>query len=131
MIYLGNDISQQHSKVATDESTWPEYTHIGRLPPNNTIVLKYQGIELKLVIRKAMGLIEGRVRFRDAFPPLPKRVKWNRECLGKACDGLTNSSVENAKKRYMMIQKRLNNDERYFKEVSSLVHISTLAPGCS
>ncbi|SRR6266550_6602277 len=127
MIYFGNSVVQQHSGMATSltgpEPTWPDYTCVVRSPPDNSINLTEQGIELQLVIRKAMNLTEGRVRFRDVFPPLPKRSKWNHECLKKACNGFENSSVGNAKKKYIIIQKRLDNDHRYFMEVSSLVCI--------
>ena len=115
-----NGVFQQRSEAGP---TWPEYTYLMRGPPNHSITLKFQAIELKLVIRKTINSIEGRMHFRDAFPPLPKRNKWSRECLEKACDGFANSSPSGAKEKYMMIRKRLGIDLQYFKEISSLVCI--------
>ncbi|KAF8327523.1 hypothetical protein F5887DRAFT_1083736 [Amanita rubescens] len=103
------------------DSSWPEYTHVKRSPEDNSIALKYQGIELKLVLRKAMDLIEGRARFKDAFPTLPIRRQWNRDCLEKACDGFITSSPAGAKDKYVTIRKRLDTDLQFFKDVSSLL----------
>ncbi|KAF8637759.1 hypothetical protein AX14_010269, partial [Amanita brunnescens Koide BX004] len=111
--------------------TWPEYTNLGRSPPGNTITLKFQAYEVKLVIRKAINLIEGRVRFRDAFPPLPKRSQWCRDCFEKACEGFANSSPSGAKEKYMMIRERLDSDHEYFKEASSLPVMWHDQDGCS
>ncbi|KAF8337230.1 hypothetical protein F5887DRAFT_1078352 [Amanita rubescens] len=103
------------------DSIWPEYTHVMRSRHDNSLALRYQGIELKLVLQKAMDSIEGRTRFRDAFPTLPIRMRWSRDCLEKACDGFIASSPAGAKDKYVMIRKRLDIDLQFFKELSTLL----------
>jgi len=123
-----NGVVQQRSEAGP---AWPEYTNLVRSRPGNTITLKYQEYELKLVIRKAINSIECCVRFRDVFPTLPKRNKWGHECLEKACDGFANSSSGGVKEKYMKIRKRLDIDHKYFKKILCLVRIFSFTLGCS
>lgn len=86
--------------------------------------------ELKLVIRKAMILVEGRIRFDHAFPSPADRSVWNRLALAEACTVLESiSHSPNVKVKYNWIQQRVEVDDQYVSDISTIVgsHISCQA----
>ncbi|KAM6489028.1 hypothetical protein JOM56_015518 [Amanita muscaria] len=58
-------------------SIWPVYTHL--VKGNRDLVLSVQSFELRLVVRKAMELVEERVRFQHAFPDFVLRYEILKE----------------------------------------------------
>ena len=78
--------------------------------------------ELKLVIRKAMMLVEGRIRFDHAFPNPADRSAWNRFALAEACSTLESiSHSSNVKLKYNSIKQRVEVDDQYVSDISTIV----------
>jgi hypothetical protein len=106
-------------------SLWPLYTDIVKpigKAKTDRINLGVQSYEVKLVIHKALKLVEGRIRFRHAFPEPIEHAIWNRECIEKACDSIGRWSASAVKKKYEMIRERVGADEEYLSDISSMVH---------
>ena len=109
----------------TTPPRWPQYTNIIMSPESKEIQLSIQGYELKLVIRKAITLIEYRVRFKHAFPTLEDRKMWNRSALQEGCtwsESISHST--DVKLKYAAIKQRIEADDQYFIEVSTIVSVS-------
>ena len=86
------------------------------------ILLSLQTYELKLVIRKAISLIEGRVRFDHAFPTIDDRNTWNRSVLQDACIALESMTCgSDVKFKYVRIKERIEVDDLYVSDISTLV----------
>ncbi|KAM6501375.1 hypothetical protein JOM56_004389 [Amanita muscaria] len=98
-------------------SIWPVYTHL--VKGNRDLVLSVQSFELRLVVRKAMELVEERVRFQHAFPDFVLRSVWNQKALIKACTLIRDMSpMVQAKDRYEILKERIRADLEYVAEIS-------------
>ncbi|KAF8666931.1 hypothetical protein AX14_006412 [Amanita brunnescens Koide BX004] len=104
------------------QALWPTYTDIVTLPKSKEILLSIQMYELKLVIRKAMILVEGRIRFDHAFPSPADRSVWNRLALAEACTVLESiSHSPNVKVKYNWIQQHVEVDDQYVSDISTIL----------
>ncbi len=83
--------------------------------------LNFQMYELRLIVRKAIRLLEEKVRFEHGFPSVVQRDGWARTCLQKACENITEWSDGEVKYRYKKFHKRLTADDKYVGEISTLV----------
>ena len=96
---------------------WPIYTNLVRGQRN--VTLNVQTWELKLIVRKAMDLVEERIRFQNAFPSLVTRTVWNRTALVEACSFVSSMShVSQVKEKYEMFKERMRIDPQYIGEIS-------------
>lgn len=95
-------------------------------PESKDIKLSIQPYELKLVIRKAISLIEGRLRFDHAFPSLSVHSEWNQAVLEEACTIWELTSYGNIKLKYARIKERIRVDNRYVSDISTLVSLSCI-----
>lgn len=77
--------------------------------------------ELQNTIRNAMELIAGRVRFKNAYPSLSERSKWNHECLLKASTSEEKKAQGERKVMYAKIRERIIVDREYFDAISTIV----------
>ena len=94
-------------------------------PESKEIQLSIQGYELKLVVRKAITLIEYRVRFEHAFPTLEDHKMWNQSALQEGCTWSESISHSmDIKLKYAAIKQRIEADDQYFIEVSTIVSVS-------
>lgn len=74
------------------------------------------------MIRKAMMLVEGRIRFDHAFPNPADRSTWNRFALAEACSTLESiSHSSNVKLKYNSIKQRVEVDDQYVSDISTIV----------
>ncbi|KIL55292.1 hypothetical protein M378DRAFT_182267 [Amanita muscaria Koide BX008] len=98
-------------------SVWPRYTDLVR--GQRDLLLTVQCFEIKLIVRKAMDLVEERVRFEDAYPNLVNRTVWNGTALIQACDVIKDMSpIGQVKERYDIFQERIRVDIEYVGEIS-------------
>ncbi|KAF8327511.1 hypothetical protein F5887DRAFT_924746 [Amanita rubescens] len=102
-------------------SRWPSYTDLVKSAKSKELSLSAQSYELRLVIRKAMHIIEGRVRFHNSFPDIGERSKWNRSCLQKAAQNVRQWSQGDVKIRYSKFYERFASDDEYVNEMSTLL----------
>ena len=77
--------------------------------------------ELRLIVRKAIRLLEEKVRFEHGFPSVIQRDGWGRTCLQKACENIREWSDGEVKYRYKMFHERFTADDEYVGEISTLV----------
>jgi hypothetical protein len=94
--------------------------------PGREVTLSHQHFEVKLVVRKAMGLVVGRLLFENGFPGLAVRAIWNRRCLINACTSIEQTIGSHAQERYRQLSQRLKTDAEYVKTLSKLVSIMSL-----
>jgi len=99
---------------------WPKYTDFLETLVR-PLLLMVQHLELRLIIRKAMELIEERVRFEDAFPEFMLRTKWNRHVLIQACQMIGDMSFGTVKEKYAVFGQRMKVDAKYVGKISALV----------
>ena len=77
------------------------------------------------MIRKAISLIEGHVRFDHAFPTLDDHNTWNRSALQDACIALESMSRgSDVKFKYTRIKECVEVDNVYVSDISTLVSLS-------
>ncbi|KAM6491603.1 hypothetical protein JOM56_012995 [Amanita muscaria] len=96
---------------------WPAYTNL--LRGQRDVTLNVQNFELKMIVRKAMDLVEERVRFQNAFPPLVTRTVWNRTALVEACSILcAMSQYAPTRDKYETFKERLRVDAECIGELS-------------
>ncbi|KAF8656337.1 hypothetical protein AX14_008070, partial [Amanita brunnescens Koide BX004] len=101
---------------------WPWYTNI-ITSSTREILLSLQTYELKLVIRKAISLIEGCVWFDHAFPTIDDRNTWNRSALQDACIALESMTRgSDVKFKYVRIKERIEVDDLYVSDISTLLN---------
>ncbi|KAM6495001.1 hypothetical protein JOM56_009624 [Amanita muscaria] len=93
---------------------WPFYTDL--VKGNRDLVLNVQSHELKLIIRKAIDLIEERMRFLNAFPDFVLRTVWHRAALIEACTII--HDMVHANDRYDIIKERMRVDVDYVGEIA-------------
>lgn len=105
-----------------DDPGYPGFTSLVRIP-GREVSLSHQHFEVKLVIRKAMDLVVGRLLFENGFPSLATRAIWNRRSLLNACSSIELSTGSHANGRYHQLSQRLKTDAEYVKELSKLVSI--------
>lgn len=100
---------------------WPWYTNIvkGR---SKEISLNAQHYELKLIIRKAFKTITTNIHFKNAFPTLSERFRWNRHALQNTSRRIAQwPSPASVQKRYKTFYQRLSMDDEYIHEISTIV----------
>ncbi|KIL62907.1 hypothetical protein M378DRAFT_179510 [Amanita muscaria Koide BX008] len=98
-------------------SVWPRYTDLVR--GQRDLLLTVQCFEIRLIVRKAMDLVEERVRFEDAYPNLVNRTVWNGAALIKACEVIKEMSpIGQVKERYDIFKERIRVDIEYVGEIS-------------
>ncbi|KIL59900.1 hypothetical protein M378DRAFT_180660 [Amanita muscaria Koide BX008] len=96
---------------------WPAYTNL--LRGQRDVALNVQSYELKLIVRRAMDLVEERIRFQNAFPTLVTRTVWNRSALVEACALLgTTAHIARMRERYEIFKERMRVDSEYIGEIS-------------
>ncbi|KAF8325725.1 hypothetical protein F5887DRAFT_1085230 [Amanita rubescens] len=99
---------------------WPWYTDIVK-GPKGDLSLNFQMYELRLIVRKAIRLLEEKVRFEHGFPSAIQRDGWGRTCLQKACENIREWSDGEVKYRYKMFHERFTADDEYVGEISTLL----------
>ncbi|KIL57349.1 hypothetical protein M378DRAFT_181655 [Amanita muscaria Koide BX008] len=98
---------------------WPMYTNLVRGGQRDVAALNVQNWELKLIVRKAMDLVEERIRFENAFPPLVTRTVWNRAALVEACTFVAAMpQTSQVREKYEMFKERMRIDPQYIGEIS-------------
>ena len=86
--------------------------------------MSIQTYELKLIIRKAMKLIEGHIRFKYAFPTITERFHWNRTALKKASKSISQwPSPASVQLKYMKFHERFSVDDEYINDISTIVRL--------
>jgi len=80
-----------------------------------------QQVELKLVLRRAITIIEGQLIFENAFPDLAQRAVWKRKALLDATAYVMNMPNTAARQKYVAIKYRLKEDSEYVSELSKVV----------
>jgi hypothetical protein len=121
-----NDSSETEAGHENPAVPWPVCTTIVRVKGAKNLSLKIQQHQVKLAIRKAMGYLEEKIIFEDAFPSLQLRNAWNRNGMVRACDELGNFSLHHVQCMYDCIASRIQGDAYYLKAISSLVCIHHL-----
>ncbi|KAF8715291.1 hypothetical protein AX14_012640 [Amanita brunnescens Koide BX004] len=100
------------------EPAWPAWTNLVIGPKN--LKLTDQVVELQLVIRRTMAIVEERFIFEDSYPGLIDRNSWNRRAVAQACEEIGGFSPASVKIKYRTIAERSEVDREYLKEISSL-----------
>ncbi|KIL55289.1 hypothetical protein M378DRAFT_182265 [Amanita muscaria Koide BX008] len=120
-------LSQPESLPATanpndlGSSIWPVYTRLIK-GTNKDLTLTVQCFELRLIVRKAMELVEELVRFEDAFPDFIMRTAWNRTSLIEACSVFqATSHIAQVRYKYEVFKERMRLDIEYVAELSRLL----------
>ena len=88
-------------------------------PKANEIGLTCQVFELQNVFRHALELTACRFWFKDAFPSLSERSKWNHAALLKMCAKSVDTAQGERKVMYETIQEHIVVDQEYFNAISS------------
>ena len=99
---------------------WPQFTNIVYVPGKD-LSLGNQYMEVKLVVRKAMGAILEWLLFNNGFPSLATRAIWSRRSFISACSALQSSVGSHAELRYYQLLERFKSDAPYVRELSRLV----------
>jgi hypothetical protein len=89
------------------------------------ISLSVQTYELKVIIHKAMNLVEGHIRFENVFPSLKDRSTWYFLALVEACRGQEAVSLGSVKLKYVRFREHVVADKKYVNDISALVGVST------
>ena len=111
---------------------WPDYTTLLTGPKANEIGLTCQVFELQNVLRNALELTACCFRFKNAFPSLSERSRWNRAALLKICTKSINGAEGERKVMYQTIRERIVVDQEYFDAISSqLVGCPLFSPCCT
>jgi len=102
---------------------WPSYTDLvrGRSGDYN---LTAQNHEVKVVIRKALPQLLGKLCFDDFYPASTTRAAWNKEVLITAAGKLKRKMAQNkqsAAAHYGRIRDRLRADDGYYPILGKLV----------
>jgi hypothetical protein len=118
MANANSDSSSEHGY----DGPQPEFTNLVHVP-GRELTLGHQHFEVKLVVRKAMDLVVGRLLFGNGFPSLATRAIWNRRSLINACTSIEQSVGSHAQGRYHLLSERIKNDAEYVQVLSKLVSI--------
>ena len=111
---------------------WPDYTTLLTGLKANEIGLTCQVFELQNVFRHALELTACCFRFKNAFPSLSERSRWNRAALLKICNKSVDGAQGERKVMYQTIQERIVVDQEYFDAISSrLVGCPLFLPCCT
>jgi hypothetical protein len=101
------------------QGNWPMSTDL--LKGSKNILLTAQRHQIKLAIRKTMLYVEEHAIFHNSFPRITTRFIWNRKCMVRACEDIKKFSPAGVKVIYDAIAARIQADDEYLKDVSTLV----------
>ncbi|KAF8351510.1 hypothetical protein F5887DRAFT_1069211 [Amanita rubescens] len=117
---LSSSVTEEDSGFESVE--WPAFTLI-RYNETGKINLTKQQIELKLVLRRAITIVEGQIIFENAFADLGRRAVWKRKALLEATSYVMNMPNTAAKRKYVIIKNRLKEDSEYVSELSKVLEV--------
>ncbi|KAF8328024.1 hypothetical protein F5887DRAFT_1083333 [Amanita rubescens] len=121
-IELSSSESVTEADSAFEPVEWPSFTLI-RYNETGKINLTKQQLELKLVLRRAITIIEGQIIFENAFPDLGKRAIWKRKALLEAVSYVMHMPNTAAQRKYVAIKDRLKEDSEYVSELSKVLEV--------
>ena len=99
---------------------WPKFTNIA-YSARGRILLNQQRFELKLILRQAIAIIEGKLIFEHSFPDLATRAIWKRKALLKAITHIMNMPTTVAQGSYGTFKSRVREDADYVNDLSKVV----------
>lgn len=120
---ISDNGSESESVVEHSTGPWPGCTALVKINGAKNLSLKAQQYHVKVTIREAMGYLEERILFDNAFPSLQQRNVWNRAGMVRACDRIGNVSSRRVQRMYDCVASRIQGDAYYLKSISSLVCI--------
>ncbi len=114
-----SDNTEPGASSTTWQGNWPMYTAL--LKGSKNICLTAQRHQVKLAIRKTMFYVEENAIFHNSFPRITTRNIWNRNCMVRACEDINRFSPTSVKVIYDAIATRIQADDEYLKDISTLV----------